>query len=139
MFSNKKYKFLDPLRWKWFIIFLIPSLTWDFLNFRWIPPSIILNFSQVNLGLFWCKPLPSPPPTIWIFILIPLFPQNILKEADINVVFKVLAKFGHYKDNKDIKKLCNFWIFVIQRSAWLAGVRWAVDKSNHFFFFLNLP
>ena len=27
---------------------------------------------------------------------------NILKEADINFVFKVLAKFGDYKDNKEI-------------------------------------
>ena len=27
--------------------------------------------------------------------------KNILKEADIKFVFKVLAKFGDYKDNKD--------------------------------------
>ena len=31
--------------------------------------------------------------------------HNILKEADINCFFKVLAKFGDYKHNKDIKKL----------------------------------
>ena len=31
--------------------------------------------------------------------------QNMLKEADINFVFKVLAKNGDYKDNKDIKKI----------------------------------
>jgi len=29
---------------------------------------------------------------------------NILKEADINFFFKVLAKFGDNKHNKDIKK-----------------------------------
>ena len=34
-----------------------------------------------------------------------LSPQNILKEADINFFFNVLAKFGDYKDNKDIKKM----------------------------------
>ena len=33
------------------------------------------------------------------------FGPNILKEADINVFFKVLAKFGDYKHNKDIKKI----------------------------------
>ena len=37
-----------------------------------------------------------------------LTPPIILKEADINFVFKVLAKFGDYKDNKDIKKKWNF-------------------------------
>ena len=30
---------------------------------------------------------------------------NILKEADINIFFKVLAKFNDYKHNKDIKKV----------------------------------
>ena len=30
---------------------------------------------------------------------------NILKEADINYFFKVLAKFGDNKHNKDIQKL----------------------------------
>ena len=36
--------------------------------------------------------------------------QNILKEADINVCFKVLAKFTDYKHNKNIKK-CGFFFF----------------------------
>ena len=30
---------------------------------------------------------------------------NILKEAAINIFFKVLAKFGDKKHNKDIKKI----------------------------------
>ena len=38
----------------------------------------------------------------------PFFHQNILKEASINYFFKVLAIFGDYKDDKDIKKLWNF-------------------------------
>ena len=33
---------------------------------------------------------------------------NILKEADINFFFKVLAKFGDHKDNRGIKKFWNF-------------------------------
>ena len=36
------------------------------------------------------------------------FHQNILKVADINFFFKVLAKFGDYKDNKVIKKIVSF-------------------------------
>ena len=32
--------------------------------------------------------------------------QNILKEAENNFLFKVLAKFGVNKHNKDIKKNC---------------------------------
>ena len=40
---------------------------------------------------------------------------NILKEADINFFFKVLAKFGNYKHNKDIKKNCGKkWVFFIE-------------------------
>ena len=44
--------------------------------------------------------------------------KNILKGADINFFFKVLAKFGDYKDNKDI--------FFIHRST--------LDKSSNNFF-----
>ena len=40
----------------------------------------------------------------WTFLLQLLVP-NILKEADINFFFKVLAKFGDYKDNKAIEKV----------------------------------
>ena len=36
---------------------------------------------------------------------------NILKEADINFFFKVLAKFGDNKHNKDIQKKCGIFIF----------------------------
>ena len=53
----------------------------------------------------------------------PLFVPNILKEADINFVFKNLAKFGDYKDNKDIKKLWNCWLFFrCEASLWTAHV-----------------
>ena len=45
--------------------------------------------------------IPAVSRTFWL----PLFPQNILKEADINIFFKVLAKFNDYKDSKDIKKI----------------------------------
>ena len=31
---------------------------------------------------------------------------NILIEADINIFFKVLAKFDDYKDNNNIQKNC---------------------------------
>ena len=37
--------------------------------------------------------------------------QNILKEVDINFFFKVLAKFGDYKHNKDIKEMWEILIF----------------------------
>ena len=37
------------------------------------------------------------------------YPKNILKEVDINFVFKVLAKFG---DSKDIKKIGIFEFFL---------------------------
>ena len=37
--------------------------------------------------------------------------QNILKEVDINFFFKVLAKFGDYKPNKDIQKNCGKQMF----------------------------
>ena len=40
--------------------------------------------------------------------ILPLFIQNIVKEADVKFFFKVLAKFGDFKDNKDIKKNWNF-------------------------------
>ena len=33
------------------------------------------------------------------------FPKNILKEEDIIFFFKVLAKFGEYKDKKDMKNI----------------------------------
>ena len=51
---------------------------------------------------------------------------NILKEADINFVFKVLAKFGDYKDNKEIKKNCNFEFFLSNAlPGWLGSdERW---------------
>ena len=39
--------------------------------------------------------------------------------------------------NKNTIFFFNSWIFFIQRSAWLAGVRWALDKSNHFLFFVE--
>ena len=32
-------------------------------------------------------------------------PKNIFKKANIIFFFKVLAKFGDYKDNKNIKKI----------------------------------
>ena len=39
-------------------------------------------------------------------------PVNILKEADINFVFKLIARFGDYKDNKGIQKYLNFEFFL---------------------------
>ena len=54
------------------------------------------NFSL--LGGSWQKSL--------LVIVFDFRVQNILKETDINLVFKVLAKFGAYKHYKDIKKKC---------------------------------
>ena len=71
--------------------------------------------------------------TFWL----PLFPPKHFKRSRYQLFFKVLAKFGDYNDNKDIKKLCNFLICFIQRSAWLAGVRWALDKKNSYLLLLK--
>ena len=38
----------------------------------------------------------------------------MLKGADINLFFKVLAKFGDYKDDKEIKKIVDFSFFFIE-------------------------
>ena len=43
---------------------------------------------------------------------------NILKEADINFFFKVLAKFGDNKHNKDIKKNCEKKCFFSIDGGW---------------------
>jgi len=57
-----------------------------------------------------------------------LIVQNIIKEADINFFFKVLAKFGGYKHNKDIKKLWKKNVFFHRRGVGWGGVtfRWKI-------------
>ena len=44
---------------------------------------------------------------------------NILKEADINLFFKVLAKFGNNKHNKDIKKIVEKKCFFSIEGGWV--------------------
>ena len=47
---------------------------------------------------------------------------NILKEADINFFFKVLAKFGDNEHNKDIKKIVEKKMF-FSSSKGVGGVK----------------
>ena len=64
----------------------------------------------------------------------PIWPY---KEGDINFVFKVLAKFGDCKDNKDIKKNWNFDFFLYNAlPGWLGSdERWI----NPTIFFKTFP
>ena len=67
-------------------------------------------------------PPPHPPPfhgkKTFVFHF---FGPNILKEEDINFIFKVLAKFGDYKHNKDIKKM-----FFFHRRGGGVKFRWKI-------------
>ena len=48
---------------------------------------------------------------------------NILKEADINFFFKVLAKFGDNKHNKDITKIVGKKCFFSLKGGGGEGVK----------------
>ena len=61
---------------------------------------------------------------------------NILKEADINFFFKVLAKFGDYKHNKDIKKIVEKkCIFFHRRGSGEWGKIWMENSITFNVFF----
>jgi len=51
---------------------------------------------------------------------------NILKEADINFFFKVLAKFGDNKHNKDIKKIVAKKCFFSIEGGWGVKFGWKI-------------
>ena len=73
--------------------------------------------------------------SVWLFDFIFLI-LNILKEADINFFFKVLAKFGDNKHKKDIKKNCRikkFFSWKIQRWSAVRLIFWLqLFGSKHF-------
>ena len=63
---------------------------------------------------------------------------NILKEADINFFFKVLAKFGDNKHNKGIKKNCGKKMFFSIEGGCGGGKFW-MENSITFDVFLLKP
>ena len=68
---------------------------------------------------------------------------NILKEADINFFFKVLAKFGDNKHNKDMKKIVEKKCFFPSKWGGGGGGGGKIWMENfitfNVFFYLNLP
>ena len=61
---------------------------------------------------------------------------NILKEADINFFFKVLAKFGDNKHDKDIKKNCEKLMFFFHRRG-VGGKIWMENSITFNVFFVE--